>query len=81
MKKCLSLNQKYENENNSTNAHCCVVICSYKLDDKGDNFMALVPAICTQCGAQIEVDDTHEAGVCNHCGTAFITEKAINNYT
>ena len=42
--------------------------------------MPLVPAICTQCGAQIEVDDTHEAGVCKHCGTAFITEKAINNY-
>lgn len=43
--------------------------------------MALVPAICTQCGAQIEVDDKHEAGVCKHCGTAFITEKAINQYT
>lgn len=43
--------------------------------------MPLVPAICTQCGAQIEVDDTHEAGICQHCGTAFITEKAINNYT
>lgn len=43
--------------------------------------MPLVPAICTQCGAQIEVDDTHEAGVCKHCGTAFITEKAINKYT
>ena len=42
--------------------------------------MPLVPAICTQCGAQIEVDNTHEAGVCKHCGTAFITEKAINNY-
>lgn len=42
--------------------------------------MPLVPAICTQCGAQIEVDDTHEAGVCKYCGTAFITEKAINNY-
>lgn len=42
--------------------------------------MALVPAICTQCGAQIEVDDTHEAGICKFCGTAFITEKAINNY-
>ena len=40
--------------------------------------MALVPAICTQCGAQIEVDDTHEAGICKFCGTAFITEKAIN---
>ncbi len=43
--------------------------------------MSLVPAICTQCGAKIEVDDTHEAGICKHCGTAFITEKAINNYT
>lgn len=43
--------------------------------------MALVPAICTQCGAKIEVDDTHEAGVCKFCGTAFITEKAINQYT
>lgn len=42
--------------------------------------MPLVPAICTQCGAQIEVDDTYEAGICKHCGTAFITEKAINNY-
>ena len=42
--------------------------------------MPLVPAICTQCGAQIEVDNTHEAGICKHCGTAFITEKAINNY-
>ena len=40
--------------------------------------MALVPAICTQCGAQIDVDDTHEAGICKFCGTAFITEKAIN---
>jgi hypothetical protein len=42
--------------------------------------MPLVPAICTQCGAQIEVDNTHEAGICKHCGTAFVTEKAINNY-
>lgn len=42
--------------------------------------MPLVPAICTQCGAQIEVDDTHEAGICKACGTAFITENAINNY-
>ena len=42
--------------------------------------MSLVAAICTQCGAQIEVDNTHEAGICQHCGTAFITEKVINNY-
>lgn len=43
--------------------------------------MPLVPAICTQCEAQIEVDNTYEAGICKHCGTAFITEKAINKYT
>ena len=42
--------------------------------------MALVPAKCTQCGGSIEVDDTHEAGICKFCGTPFITEKAINNY-
>lgn len=42
--------------------------------------MALVAAKCTQCGANIEIDDTHEAGICKYCGTAFITEKAINNY-
>lgn len=42
--------------------------------------MALIPAICTQCGAQIKVDDQKEAGICEYCGTAFITEKAINNY-
>lgn len=43
--------------------------------------MPLVPAICTQCGSQIEVDNTQEAGICRFCGTAFITEKVINNYT
>lgn len=43
--------------------------------------MALVPAKCTQCGGQIEVDDSKEAGICKHCGMPFITEKAINNYT
>lgn len=42
--------------------------------------MPLVAAKCTQCGANIEVDDTKEAGICKFCGTAFITEKAITNY-
>lgn len=42
--------------------------------------MPLVAAKCTQCGANIEVDNTKEAGICRYCGTAFITEKAINNY-
>lgn len=42
--------------------------------------MAMIPAKCTQCGANIQVDETKEAGICQYCGTAFITEKAINNY-
>ena len=40
----------------------------------------LVAAKCTQCGANIQVDSTHEAGICPHCGTAFITAKAVTNY-
>ena len=42
--------------------------------------MPLVPAQCTQCGAIVKVDDTKEANICHYCGTAFVTEKAINNY-
>ncbi len=36
--------------------------------------MPLVAAKCTQCGANIEVDNTKEAGIYKYCGTAFITE-------
>lgn len=46
----------------------------------GGKIMGFVAAKCTQCGADIEVDDTKEAGICRYCGTAFVTEKAINNY-
>ena len=42
--------------------------------------MAFVAAKCTQCGASIEVDDSQDAGNCRHCGTAFVTQKVINNY-
>ncbi len=42
--------------------------------------MPLVPALCTQCGAQLEVDSSKEAALCPYCHTPFITEKAINNY-
>lgn len=45
-----------------------------------ENNVKLVPAICTQCGAQLEVDPNQEAAVCKHCGTAFVVAKAINNY-
>ncbi|MBQ6908079.1 MAG: hypothetical protein IJQ28_06850, partial [Clostridia bacterium] len=42
--------------------------------------MPLVPALCTQCGSKLEIDSGNEAGICPHCHTAFVTEKAINNY-
>jgi len=42
--------------------------------------MALVAAKCTNCGANLQIEHTKDAGICSHCGTAFITEKAINNY-
>lgn len=40
--------------------------------------MAMVAAKCTMCGSSIKVDDSKEKGVCEHCGTEFITEKVIN---
>ena len=42
--------------------------------------MPLVNAKCTNCGANIKIDDNKEAAVCEFCGSAFIVEKAINNY-
>ncbi len=40
-----------------------------------------VPAVCPKCGGQVEVDPSQEAAVCQYCGTAFIVDKAIQNYT
>lgn len=42
--------------------------------------MPLVDAKCTNCGAPLKVDNSKEAAICEHCGSAFIVEKAINNY-
>ncbi|MCL2370599.1 MAG: tetratricopeptide repeat protein [Firmicutes bacterium] len=42
--------------------------------------MALVAAKCTECGAAIEVEETKDAGICSFCGTAFVTQKAINEH-
>ena len=43
--------------------------------------MSIVSAKCTNCGAALKVDNAKEAAVCEFCGTPFIVEKAINNYT
>jgi len=42
--------------------------------------MPLVPAICTQCGDAIEVNNEQDAGICPACGVAFITEKVIEHH-
>lgn len=42
--------------------------------------MPLVNAKCTNCGATLSVDNTKDALICQFCGSAFVVEKAINNY-
>ena len=42
--------------------------------------MPLVNAKCTNCGADLKVDNTKDAAICEYCGSAYIVEKAINNY-
>ncbi|MBR0104087.1 MAG: hypothetical protein IJM06_00630, partial [Firmicutes bacterium] len=42
--------------------------------------MPLVPAKCTNCGAPLLVDDALDAAICPYCNTAYIVEKAVNNY-
>ncbi|MCR4950848.1 MAG: hypothetical protein K6A40_05945 [Solobacterium sp.] len=39
-----------------------------------------VPAVCTQCGAKLDVDPEKDAAVCPYCGTPFLVDKAIQNY-
>ena len=42
--------------------------------------MAFVAAKCTQCGGSLQVDASKDAGICPYCGTAYVTEKVIQNY-
>lgn len=42
--------------------------------------MDMVEAKCPNCGAKIKVDKGKDSGICEYCGSAFVTEKAINNF-
>ena len=42
--------------------------------------MPLVQAKCTNCGANLEINNTLDAAVCPYCNVPFVVEKAINNY-
>ncbi len=50
------------------------------MEIKTEQKMRFVPATCTKCGAALDVDPSQDAAVCPYCDTAFIVEKAINNY-
>lgn len=51
-----------------------------EIEDGGMN-MSLVLAKCTQCGSVLQVDGMREAAICQHCGSAFVVEKAVHNYS
>lgn len=40
----------------------------------------LVKAQCTNCGGNLEVDNTKEAAICPFCNTPYVVEKAINQF-
>lgn len=42
--------------------------------------MPLVQAVCTECGAAIQVNDNHDASICPFCQRPFIVKNAINRY-
>lgn len=42
--------------------------------------MPLVKAVCSNCGASLEIDNSKEVAICPFCNTSYIVEKAINNY-
>lgn len=42
--------------------------------------MPLVKAICTNCGGTLEVDKDKDAAICPFCNTAYIVEKAIQQF-
>ncbi|MBO4343172.1 MAG: leucine-rich repeat domain-containing protein [Clostridia bacterium] len=42
--------------------------------------MPLVNAKCTNCGSNLEVDNTKDAAICQYCGMPYVVEKAINNF-
>ncbi len=56
------------------------VLCFAKVLICGGIVMPIVEAKCTNCGHALKVDNSKDAAVCEFCGSAFIVEKAINNY-
>lgn len=43
--------------------------------------MGMISAKCPNCGANIEIDNSKEFGVCNYCGTKVIQDKVVVEHT
>lgn len=44
--------------------------------------MALIKAKCSNCGANLKVNNQNKTGICDHCGASYITEDVVvNNIT
>ena len=48
-------------------------------ENKTPKSVNFIPGVCPKCGAQLEVDPSREAAVCEYCGTPFIVDKAARN--
>ncbi len=43
--------------------------------------MALINAICPECGGELQVDNAHNNGICPYCGKVFNINDAARKYT
>ncbi len=43
--------------------------------------MALINAICPECGGEIQVDNAHSNGICPYCGKVFNINDAARKYS
>lgn len=43
--------------------------------------MGLVPGICTRCGATVSADREMNTMTCPYCGTSFVVERAVQQFT
>ena len=44
-----------------------------------ENSTQFVPAKCTACGGELEVDPKQETAVCRYCGETFVVSKAVKD--
>ena len=58
-----------------------IVVVQLNHKTNGVIIMALVPGICTQCGATLSADTSKDCMICPYCGMPFIVDKAIDRFS